>query len=328
MYLLAFETSCDDTSIAIFRDRELVAMKTRSQIREHNETKWVVPEVAARIHANNIFGVLEEVLIESKITLGEINIIACTEFPGLMPSLLVGMSVVKTLSHTLAIPYLPIDHIEAHMFANYLERETNAIHFPAICLTVSGGHNELYLWKNMFEREKIGETLDDSAGEAFDKVAKMMGLGYPGGPIIGKIASEYTGSFHSIFPNVLLNKNGHDFSFSGLKSAVKREVDKRIDKNISLTEQDIQEIAFEFEQTVVNILSYKLFHAAEILGVSSVVLAGWVSANDRLCETIEREAKQRNYYFLAPIRKIYSQDNAAMVGILAYYKHQKTSSEK
>ena len=231
---------------------------------------------------------MEEVLAESKITLREINIIACTEFPGLMPSLLVGISVAKTLSQTLHIPYIPIDHIEAHMFANYLERETSAIHFPAICLTVSGGHNELYLWKSMFEREKIGETLDDSAGEAFDKVAKMMGLGYPGGPIIGKIASEYTSTFQSIFPNVLLDKNGHDFSFSGLKSAVKREVDKRIEKNFSLTEQDIQEIAFEFEQTVVNILSYKLFHAAEILGVSSVVLAGGVSANDRLREAIEQ----------------------------------------
>lgn len=202
------------------------------------------------------------------------DIIACTEFPGLMPSLLVGISVAKTLSNTLKIPYIPIDHIEAHMFANYLERDVEDIHFPAICLTVSGGHNELYIWKSMFEREKIGETLDDSAGEAFDKVAKMMGLGYPGGPIIGKISSEYTGSFRGIFPNVLLNKNGHDFSFSGLKSAVKREVDKRIEENSILTEEDIQEIAFEFEQTVVNILSYKLFHAAESLGISSVLLAG------------------------------------------------------
>lgn len=322
MYLLAFETSCDDTSIAIFRDRKLVTMKTRSQIREHNETKWVVPEVAARLHANNIFWVLEEVLEEAKVSLTEIDIIACTEFPGLMPSLLVGISVAKTLSNTLKIPYIPIDHIEAHMFANYLERDIEDIHFPAICLTVSGGHNELYIWKSMFEREKIGETLDDSAGEAFDKVAKMMGLGYPGGPIIGKISNECKGLFRGIFPNVLLNRNGHDFSFSGLKSAVKREVDKRIEKKSILTEQDIQEIAFEFEQTVVNILSYKLFHAAEILGISSILLAGWVSANDRFRETIEQEAKERNYYFLAPIRKIYSQDNAAMVGILAYYKNR------
>jgi N6-L-threonylcarbamoyladenine synthase len=126
----------------------------------------------------------------------------------------VGISVAKTLSHALKIPYLAIDHIEAHMFANYLERETEDIVFPSICLTVSGGHNELYLWSHMFERKKIGETLDDSAGEAFDKVAKMMDLGYPGGPIIGKYASEYTGSFRSIFPMVLLDKTAYNFSFS------------------------------------------------------------------------------------------------------------------
>lgn len=227
MFLLAFETSCDDTSIAIFRDRELLVMKTRSQIREHNETKGVVPEVAARLHANNIFGVLEEVLSEAGLQLEDIDQIACTEFPGLMPSLLVGMSVAKTLSHALKIPYLAIDHIEAHMFANYIGRETEDLVFPSVCLTVSGGHNELYIWKSMFERIKIGETLDDSAGEAFDKVAKMMDLGYPGGPIIGKYASEYQGEFRSIFPMVLLDRNGYDFSFSGLKSAVKREIDKR-----------------------------------------------------------------------------------------------------
>jgi N6-L-threonylcarbamoyladenine synthase len=177
----------------------------------------------------------------------------------------------------------------------------------------------------MFEREKIGETLDDSAWEAFDKVARMMWLGYPGGPIIGKIASEYTGEFRGIFPKVLLDKKSHDFSFSWLKSAVKREVDKRTMGDVQLTEHDIWEIAYEFEQTVVNILSYKLFHAAEIYGIHSVIIAGWVSANDRLVETIERVAKQRKYTFLAPVRKVYSQDNAAMVGILGYYRHKKIS---
>lgn len=235
-----------------------------------------MPEVAARLHANNIFGVLEDVLGEAKVALKEIDVIACTESPGLMPSLLVGMTVAKTLAKTLKKPYIAIDHIEAHMFANYLERETIDIPFPSICLTVSGGHNELYLWKSMFERKKIGETLDDSAGEAFDKVAKMMGLEYPGGPIIGKLASEYTGEFRSVFPKVLLGKDDHNFSFSGLKSAVKREVDRRksVSEREELTENDIREIAFEFEQTVVNILSCKLFHATETYGVSSVILAG------------------------------------------------------
>ena len=228
MFTLAFETSCDDTSIAIFRDHDLLAMRTRSQIREHNETQGVVPEVAARLHANVVFDVLSEVLAEAKVELRSIDLIACTENPGLVPSLLVGMTVARSLSKLLGIEYMAIDHIQAHMFANYLERGEDAVVFPAICLTVSGGHNELYLWRSMFDREKIGETLDDSAGEAFDKVAKMMGLGYPGGPIISQYASEYDGTFRSIFPEVLLDKESLDFSFSGLKSAVKREVDRRV----------------------------------------------------------------------------------------------------
>ncbi len=171
--------------------------------------------------------------------------------------------------------------------------------------------------------EKIGSSQDDAAGESYDKVAKMMGLGYPGWPIIGKLASEYTGTFRGIFPNVLLNKNEHDFSFSGLKSAVKREVDKRISEKWSLDNEDQKEIAFEFEQTVVNILSFKLFHAAEMYNIPSVMLAWWVSANDRLKETIEKMAQEKNYRFLAPIKKIYSQDNAAMVWILGYYIQNK-----
>jgi len=139
-----------------------------------------VPEVAARLHANAIFDVLALILTEANKTLQDVDLIACTESPGLMPSLLVGITVAKTLSRLLEVEYMAIDHIEAHMFANYLERDVDTIVFPAICLTVSGGHNEIYLWRSMFDREKIGETLDDSAGEAFDKVAKMMQLGYPG----------------------------------------------------------------------------------------------------------------------------------------------------
>ncbi|EKD29816.1 MAG: hypothetical protein ACD_78C00259G0002 [uncultured bacterium (gcode 4)] len=324
MFILAFETSCDDTSIAIFRDDALVAMRTRSQIREHNVTCGVVPEVAARLHANVIFSVLEEVLREADVQLKDIYIIACTESPGLMPSLLVGMTLAKTLSKTLDIPYVPIDHIQAHMFANYIGREESDVHFPAVCLTVSGGHNEIYLWKSMFDREKIGETLDDSAGEAFDKVAKMMDLGYPGGAIIGQYASEYMGSFRGIFPEVLLDKTQYDFSFSGLKSAVKREIDKRKWEKWELTMDDKKEIAFEFEQTVVNILTYKLFLAATKQNIHSVMIAGGVSANDHLRETVERQAKKHGYHFLAPISKIYSGDNAAMVGMLAYFLTKKS----
>ena len=178
MYILAFETSCDDTSVAIMRDRELLSMSTRTQL-EHDITGGVVPEVAARSHANAIFPCIDDVLEESGLTLDQIDMIACTREPGLLPSLLTGMTVAKTLSLSLVKPLIWVHHIEAHMFANFLERETEDIHFPNITLTVSGGHTELYLWKSMDTFELIGQTRDDAAGECFDKVAKMMGLGFP-----------------------------------------------------------------------------------------------------------------------------------------------------
>ncbi|MDD2486961.1 MAG: tRNA (adenosine(37)-N6)-threonylcarbamoyltransferase complex transferase subunit TsaD [Candidatus Gracilibacteria bacterium] len=319
MYILAFETSCDDTSIAIFKDGNLIALDTKSQIKEHNVTKGVVPEVAARLHANNIFFVLENVLDMASLKIEEMDYIVCTEKPGLLPSLLVGLTVAKTLAKTLNKPFILIDHIKAHIFANLLERDLTELVFPSICLTVSGGHNEIYLWKSLFELELVGETLDDSAGESFDKVSKMMGMEYPGGPIISKLAKQYDGEFRSIFPTVLLEKNSLDFSFSGLKSAVKREIDRRIIEKGSLSDEDRIEISFEFETTVIEILKYKIFKAAERYGIRSLVLAGGVSANDKLKNEISKKAQEYGYSFIHPKKGIYSQDNAAMVAILAYY---------
>jgi len=357
LYILAFETSCDDTSIAIFRDSELLAMDTKSQIKEHLPTCWVVPEVAARLHANNIFSVLETVLQKSWIRLEEIDYIACTEQPWLQPSLYVGLTVARTLSKLLGKPLLPINHIQAHIFANLLERKVEEVIFPTICLTVSGWHNEIYILKSLFEMELIGQTQDDSAWEAFDKVAKMMWLWFPGWPVISRFASEYSWSFKWIFPRVLLEKWSLDFSFSWIKSAVKREIDRRIKENkksnieSSFTEisnieswvwdilpeklkysQDIEEvnkylshddkleIAFEFQETVIDILTTKLFLAAERFSINSLALAGWVSANEALKSKISKLANEKGYTFIHPIKPVYSQDNAAMVGILAYYK--------
>ncbi|MBP8016561.1 tRNA (adenosine(37)-N6)-threonylcarbamoyltransferase complex transferase subunit TsaD, partial [Candidatus Gracilibacteria bacterium] len=334
MYILAFETSCDDTSIAIFKNAKLIAMDTKSQIKEHSKTGGVVPEVAARLHANNIFLVLKKVLKDSGIGLNKIDYIACTNEPGLLPSLLVGLTVAKTLSKILNIPLILINHIQAHIFANLLERKLNNLKFPSICLTVSGGHNEIYLWESLFKSKLIGETLDDSAGEAFDKVSKMMGLGFPGGPIISKLANEYKKPFIGIFPKVLLEKNSLNFSFSGLKSAVKREVDKKIEngklkiengsgktgKKIKnnkklnykyLTYEDKTEIAFEFEETITEILTTKLFLAAKKYNIKNIVLAGGVSANQKLKEKIKSISKKDGYNFIFPIKNIYSQDNAA-----------------
>ena len=174
MYILAFETSCDDTSIALFQDNRLISMSTKSQIKIHNETGGVVPEVASREHANAIFDVLREVLDEGNIELTNIDYIGVTTHPGLIPSLLTGIMVASTLSETLQIPIIPINHIESHIFSNFLEREESDIEFPLVCLTVSGGHNEIYSMSDMWSLERIGATQDDAAGEAFDKVAKMM----------------------------------------------------------------------------------------------------------------------------------------------------------
>lgn len=273
MVILAFETSCDDTSVAVFRDAALLSLVTVSQIAEHAKTSGVVPEVAARLHAGNALGALEDALLQAGIRLGDIDAVACTANPGLVTSLLVGKTVAKTLAETLGKPLLWIDHIEAHMFANFLERGESDVPFPAVCLTVSGGHNEIYLWKSMFERELLGETQDDAAGEAFDKVAKAMGLGFPGGPVISKLASEWTGPFRKIFPIVTLGRDSLDFSFSGLKTAVKREIDSRTASKGALDEADMREIAFEFERTVAEILGRKLFLAAERAKVLNLVLA-------------------------------------------------------
>ncbi len=357
MKILAFETSCDDTSIALFEDDKLIAMETASQIKIHNETSWVVPEIAAREHANNIFKVLDKVLKninrnaincvstkhwknsqnpwetkkDSEIILNFIDYIAVTTNPWLVPSLLTWITVAKTISRVLNIPLIEINHIEAHIFSNYLERKKEDINYPLVCLTVSGGHNEIYLMKNMFDFTKVGWTLDDSAWEAFDKVAKMMDLWYPWGPIISKLAEDYinkltknkkfiTSLQKNLFPRSFLDKNELNFSFSGIKTNVKYFIDKKIKENTKLTKLDKQEISFEFQEAVTEVLAKKLVFAAEKYKVKTIMLAGWVSANSRLKEYIKELIIWKDLKFIFPVKNLYSMDNAAMVWINAYYK--------
>jgi len=323
MILLAFETSCDDTSIALFRDTDLICMETESQIKIHNKTGGVVPEVAAREHANSIFSVLEIVLTKANLELQDIDYIAVTVTPGLIPSLLTGITVAKTLGNIYNKRVLEINHIEAHIFANYLERKEDDISYPLVCLTVSWGHNEIYYKKHMFHSEKLWATTDDSAGEAFDKVAKMMGLSYPGWPIISDLATQFSWEASSkntpMFPRVWLEKKWADFSFSGLKSAVKREIDKRGE----LTNDDKIQIAFEFQNAVIEVLAFKLVSLWLQKWVKQILLAGWVGANTLLREEIARLAIKEKLNFLYPKKLIYCMDNAAMIWILAYYKIKK-----
>ena len=333
MKILAFETSCDDTSIAIFENDKLLAMDTMSQIKIHNKTGWVVPEVAAREHANNIFEVLDRVMDIAKVRIEDIDYIWVTTNPGLLPSLLTGTTVAGTISTVLQIPIIPINHIEAHIFSNFLERQESDIPFPLVCLTVSWWHNDMYCMNSMWEMEKLWSTWDDAGWEAFDKAAKMMWLGYPWWPIISGLAAEYVaelpppnpllskdGEKKELFPRVWLVKREFNFSFSGLKSSVKREVDKRIEENGTLTLEDQREISFEFENAVIEVLAWKLIEAARQKNVKTVMLAGWVSANTKLRDGIAKLAQKENMQFIYPSKNLYCMDNAAMVGILTYYK--------
>ena len=343
MKILAFETSCDDTSVAIFENDKLLAMDTKSQIKIHNETWWVVPEVAAREHANVVFDVLQNVLDKTWFSLQNIDYIAVTTNPWLLPSLLTWITVASSISQVLKIPIIPINHIEAHIFSNFLEREENQINFPLVCLTVSGWHNEIYLMNSMWELKRLWATNDDAWWEAFDKAAKMMWLAYPGWPIISNLAQKWKEKIwtdlHSkdIFPRVWLVKREHNFSFSGLKSAVKREVDLRIEKNkeilkdekniyfdelkskfekneVLLTEDDKMEMSFEFENAITEVLSWKLVDAAKQNKIKTVM--------------IDKLAKKNNLEFIFPLKNIYCMDNAAMIGILAYYKIKYSKFEK
>lgn len=321
MKILAIETSCDDTSLAIFEDNILLALDTKSQIKIHQPTGWVVPEVAAREHANAIFEVCENVLKQGKIQLQDIDYIAVTSHPGLIPSLLTGITFARTLSKILQKPLLELNHIQGHIFSNFLERKKEDISFPLVCLTVSGWHNDIYYMSSLWEMEKIGSSEDDAAGESYDKVAKMMWLGYPGGPIISQLSSEYSQSNNTqLFPRVWLQKDKFNFSFSGLKSAVKREIDKRISEKWSLDEKDKKEISFEFQNAVNEVLAYKLISGALQKQVQTIMLAWGVSANIDLREKITQKAWEYNLEFLYPIKNIYCMDNAAMIWILAYYK--------
>ncbi len=324
MIILAIETSCDDTSLAIFEDDVLLSMDTRSQIRIHNITGWVVPEIAAREHANVIFDVLDAVLQKSGRTLQDIDVIGVTAYPGLIPSLLTGLTVAKTLGKILQKPVIEVNHIQAHIFANYLERQKADITYPLVCLTVSWWHNDIYFMKDMWSLEKIWTSWDDAAGESYDKVAKMMWLGYPWWPIISEYATEYTGNTSSsLFPRVWLKKDEYNFSFSWLKSAVKREIDARkAQNNWELEEQDKREISYEFQSAVNEVLSQKLIQAAKDYNVLNILLAGWVSANDDLKWRIAQKAWENAIGFLSPTRKIFCMDNAAMVWILTYYMMQ------
>lgn len=330
MKILGIETSCDETAASVVENgTKVLSNAIATSVDMHAKTGGVVPEVAAREHIRQISPVIDHAIEESKVNWSDIDAIAVTEKPGLISSLLIGINTAQTLSYIYKKPLIPINHIAGHIYANFLEREDEP-QFPIITLTVSGGHNEIVLLKDHHDFEIIGETLDDAAGEAFDKVARMLNLGFPGGPVIAKAAEKGDATYFN-FPRARLDKNNkYNFSFSGLKTAVKTEVGRicategalSVVERRLLEEQIINHLSASFQMAVVDVLSDKLIAAAEEFDAKEVHLAGGVSANQLLRSEVERKL-DGNIPLYFPKKLIYCTDNAAMIAGAAYFLYQK-----
>ncbi|MCC6643690.1 tRNA (adenosine(37)-N6)-threonylcarbamoyltransferase complex transferase subunit TsaD [Candidatus Peregrinibacteria bacterium] len=332
MLILSIETSCDETACAVVRDgREVLSSVVASQIDIHAATGGVVPEVAAREHVLKIVPVIEEALAKAGVNWDQIEAIAVTRGPGLLSSLIIGYTAAATLAKVMGKPLIPVHHVAGHIYANWLDRVGEDVtdsagkniakdDFPIVILTVSGGHNELVLMRKHAEFELLGETQDDAAGEAFDKIARLLGLGYPGGPAISKAA--FKGNAEAFdFPRAMMKSGNLDFSFSGLKTAVLRVIEEEHTAKGQLSEKFIADVAASFQEAVVDVLSEKLLQAAREYQAKEVHLAGGVSANLRLREMVEQKIKK--YKMEAKLHYCknlhYCTDNAAMIGGAAYY---------
>lgn len=311
MIILGIESSCDETSIAIIKDgKEILSNKISSQIEIHKEYGGVVPEIASRHHIKNIATILDEALEEAKITIKDIDYIAVTYAPGLIGALLVGVSFAKGLSYSHNIPIIPVHHIKGHIYASFLE---HSIELPCIALVVSGGHTNILYMDKEHKFVNLGGTLDDAVGESCDKVARVMGLGYPGGPIIDKMYYQGNRDFLSITePKV----GDYDFSFSGIKTAIINFVNKMKMKEEEFSKEDL---AASFLGKVVDILCKKTLKAAKDKKVNSIIIAGGVAANSLLRTQLTEEAKKIGVKVYYPSMKLCT-DNGAMIAAAGYYK--------
>jgi N6-L-threonylcarbamoyladenine synthase len=315
MKILAIETSCDETSVAILENgTKVLANLISSQVKAHAKYGGVVPELASRMHTENIHTLLDKALDTANLELSDIDACAVTYGPGLEGALLVGLSTAKTLAHLLNIPLIPVNHLHGHIYANFLNDSPPA--FPFICMIVSGGHTMLTLVKDHFNIEILGQTRDDAAGEAFDKVARYLELGYPGGPIVEQEAENGNEKAY-LFPKPML-KQGFEFSFSGLKTAVIQTIQSERKQNKNINTADV---CASFQKSVIDTLSYKAFLACKKFNISKLVLSGGVTANSKLRETFELESEKKDIQIFVP-EKQHCTDNAAMIGAAAYYFSQ------
>ena len=312
IYIFAIETSCDETSCSIIKNGSIeVATVVLSQIDIHKNFGGVVPEIASRNHTAAITVVFEECLKKANMTMGDIDAIAVTYGPGLNGALLVGIEAAKALSYATGKLLIPVNHMAGHIYANKFVGEFK---FPLLALVVSGGHTELIYMKEDYSFEKIGSTLDDSVGEAYDKVARVVGIPYPGGPLMDKMAHLGKHTYNLPTPK---DDNSYDFSFSGIKSAVINLVHNETQRGNDINKEDL---ATSFQETVVRILVKKTIKAIKEYDVKQLLVAGGVSANSGLRKSLDEACNELNIEFLKPDLK-YCTDNAAMIGAAAYYAY-------
>lgn len=313
MYVLGIESSCDETAAAVIRDgRQICSNIIASQIDIHKKYGGVVPEVASRKHLETISYVVRDALEEAKLKIEDIDLIGATRGPGLIGALLVGLSYGKALAFSNGIPFVGVNHMEGHISANYLDTDLEP---PFISLVVSGGHTYLIIVRDELKFEIVGRTKDDAAGEAFDKVARTLGLGYPGGPYIDENAKKGKASID--FPRVMLKEDNYDFSFSGLKTAVLNYINSQKMKNEKIV---IEDVAKSFQDAVLDVLVGKTMNLSQETGITKIAVSGGVSANDGLRKRFQ-ELENRGIIRVYFPSKILSTDNAAMIAGAAYFQY-------
>lgn len=306
-YILGIESSCDDTSAAVWKDGKILSNCVANQ-EIHAKYGGVVPEVASRAHQQNILPVVQQAIEQAGISKKDLSAIAFTKGPGLVGSLIVGVSFAKSLALALDIPLIGVNHMQAHIMAHFAEEPYPS--FPFLCLTVSGGHTQIVKVKSPFDYELMGETLDDAAGEAFDKSGKLLGLDYPAGPLIDKLAKQGTPRFEFSKPRI----QGLNFSFSGLKTGILYFLQREMKKDPKFIQENKADICASIQNTIVQILLGKLVRASKETGIKRIAIAGGVSANSELRATLVEKAKKHHWELFIP-KFEYCTDNAAMIAV-------------
>jgi N6-L-threonylcarbamoyladenine synthase len=315
VYTLAIESSCDDTSAAVLKDNQLLSNIIANQT-IHAQYGGVVPELASRAHQQNIIPVVHAALQQAGVCKSELSALAFTRGPGLLGSLLVGISFAKAYAYALHLPLIEVDHLQGHILSHFIQKETPAPTFPFLCLCVSGGHTQIIKVNDYFDMQLIGTSIDDAAGEAFDKVAKIMGLPYPGGPLVDTLAKEGNAdafSFHEA------NISDYNYSFSGLKTSFLYFLRDKLKENNRFIEENKQDLCASIQKAIIHSLTQKLIKASRDLNITEIAIAGGVSANSVLQSELIKLSHAHHWTVHIPAPQ-FTTDNAAMIGIVGYLK--------